>query len=177
MVAYETGFAALTPDGDVYSWGDERYAACLGREVSEDMPADQPALVTALQDLPTGPIVKIAAGGYMLAALTSGNDLYLWGGHPGRKAILPDVSDEPMPIDIDGRDVADVAVGDSHLVVLMIDGDIFVIGDNTNGQLGLPAKSVDTWTRVELDLKDDRRAVGVVAGPKNSFITVQNKAT
>lgn len=176
VVAYETGFAALTTAGDVYSWGDERYAACLGREVSEDMPADQPALVTALQDLPTGPISKIAAGGYNLAAMTSGNDLYLWGGHPGRKAILTDVTDEPMPIDIEGQDIADVAVGELHLVVLTTEGDIFAVGDNTNGQLGLPHRSVESWTRVELDLQDDQRAVGVAAGPKNSFIMVRKKA-
>lgn len=177
VVAYETGFAALTPAGDVYSWGDERYAACLGRDVSEDEPADQPALVAALRDLPTGPVVKVAAGGYVLTALTSGNDLYLWGGHPGRKAILAGVGDEPTPVDMDGRDIADVAVGESHLVVLATDGDVFVIGDNANGQLGLPDKSVESWTRVELDLQDGRRAVGVAAGPQNSFIMVQKKTT
>ncbi|ROW06516.1 hypothetical protein VMCG_04358 [Cytospora schulzeri] len=178
VVAYDAGFAALTVTGDVYSWGDERYAACLGRDVSaEDVPADQPALVTALQDLPTGPISKIAAGGYMLAALTSGNDLYLWGGHPGRKAIVADVADEPMPMDIDGRDIADVAIGESHLVVLTVDGDVFVIGDNTNGQLGLPDRSVVSWTQVKLDLQGGRRAVGVAAGPKSTLIIVQEKAT
>lgn len=34
LVAYETGFALLAADGCVYTWGDERYAACLGREVT-----------------------------------------------------------------------------------------------------------------------------------------------
>ncbi|KUI57734.1 Regulator of chromosome condensation [Cytospora mali] len=177
FTSYETGFAALTSAGDVYTWGDERYAACLGREVTEDTPAEQPALVTALQDLPTGPVSKIAAGGYMLAALTSGDDLYLWGGHPGRKAILADVADEPTPIDMDGRDIVDVAVGESHLVVLTTEGEVFVVGDNGNGQLGLPGKSVESWTRVELNLQDERRAVGVAAGPRNSFIIVQKRET
>lgn len=32
LVAYETGFAALSARGDVTTWGDERYCACLGRE-------------------------------------------------------------------------------------------------------------------------------------------------
>jgi hypothetical protein len=32
LLAYETGFVALTPDGQVFTWGDERYAACLGRD-------------------------------------------------------------------------------------------------------------------------------------------------
>lgn len=35
LVAYETGFAVLSARGDVLTWGDERYSACLGREVTD----------------------------------------------------------------------------------------------------------------------------------------------
>lgn len=35
LVAYETGFAALSSTGQVWTWGDERYEACLSREVSD----------------------------------------------------------------------------------------------------------------------------------------------
>lgn len=172
LVAYETGFAALTRTGDVYTLGDERYSACLGRETSPASPADEPGLVTALQDLPTGPISKIAAGGYVLAALTSGNDLYIWGGHPGRKTVPENITDEPIPVDIEENDIADVAVGETHIIALTTNGDVFVIGENGNGQLGLSSKSVDSWSRVSLDLKDDRRVVGVQAGARNSFLLV-----
>lgn len=34
LVAYETGFVALSHDGRVWTWGDERYSACLGRQVT-----------------------------------------------------------------------------------------------------------------------------------------------
>lgn len=172
IVAYETGFAALTRTGEVYTLGDERYSACLGRETSLASLADEPGLVTALQDLPTGPISKIAAGGYLLAALTTGNDLYIWGGHPGRKTVPAGISDEPTPVDIEENDIADVAVGETHIIVLTTDGDVFVIGENGNGQLGLPSKSEESWRRVLLDLQDDRRVVGVQAGPRNSFLLV-----
>lgn len=177
LVAYETGFAALTRKGDVYTLGDERYSACLGRETSPASPADEPGLVTALQDLPTGPISKIAAGGYVLAALTSGNDLYIWGGHPGRKTIPANVTDEPLPVDIEDNDIADVAVGETHIIALTTNGDVFVIGENGNGQLGLPSKSVDSWSRVSLNLKDDRTVVGVQAGARNSFLLVHKGST
>lgn len=171
-MAYEAGFAALTRTGDVYTLGDERYSACLGREVSSASPADELGLVTALQDLPTGPISKIAAGGYMLAALTTGNDLYIWGGHPGRKTVPEDISDEPTPVDIEENDIADVAVGETHIIVLTTNGEVFVIGENGNGQLGLPSKSEDSWTRVSPGLRDGRRVVGVQAGARNSFLLV-----
>jgi alpha-tubulin suppressor-like RCC1 family protein len=36
LVAYETGFAALSSTGQVWTWGDERYTACLGREPTQD---------------------------------------------------------------------------------------------------------------------------------------------
>lgn len=173
VVAYDTGFAVLTAAGSVYTWGDERYGACLGRDVSDDDPADRPGLVTALEDLPTGPISKIAAGGYMLAALTAGKDLYLWGGHPGRRTIPADVTDEPEPFVIDEQDVEDVAVGELHLIVLTTEGKVFVIGENKNGQLGLPVDSADSWSPVELGLQHNKRVVGVAAGPRSSFILVQ----
>lgn len=173
VVAYDTGFAALTSTGDVYTWGDERYGACLGRDVSEESPAEKPGLVAALQDLPTGPISKIAAGGYMLAALTAGNDLYMWGGHPGRKTVPTDISEEPTPVVIDEQDVADVALGEAHMIVLTTEGSVYVIGQNGNGQLGLPIESTDSWTQVDLDLGEGNGAVGVAAGPRNSFIIIQ----
>lgn len=34
LVAYETGFVALSRDGSVWTWGDERYSSCLGRPVT-----------------------------------------------------------------------------------------------------------------------------------------------
>lgn len=171
VVAYDTGFAALTSTGSVYTWGDERYGACLGRDVSDDSPADKPGLVIALEDLPTGAISKIAGGGYMLAALTTGKDLYLWGGHPGRKTVPADVTHEPAPVVIDEQDIADMAVGESHLIVLTTEDRVFVIGGNGNGQLGLPVHSADAWCPVEpIGLRGRGRAVGVAAGPRSSFI-------
>lgn len=173
VVAYDTGFAALTSAGDVYTWGDERYGACLGRDISEASPAEKPGLVTALKDLPTGPISKLAAGGYMLAALTAGNDLYLWGGHPGRKTVPTDISEDPTPVVIDEQDVADVALGEAHIIVLTTGGKVYVIGQNSNGQLGLSLESTDSWMRVDLNLSKGKRAVGVAAGPRNSFIIIR----
>lgn len=173
LVAYETGFMALTSRGNVYTWGDERYGACLGREPSKRSPANEPGLVIALQDLPTGPIVKVAAGGYTLAALTGGNDLYMWGGHLGRKDAPADLSDEPTPIDISDEDIADVAIGESHVLISTVSGRVLAVGANSNGQLGSLGKSVDSWTPVGLDLLVDTKVVQIAAGPRNSFVVAE----
>ncbi|KAL2021536.1 hypothetical protein VTK56DRAFT_7035 [Thermocarpiscus australiensis] len=177
LVAYETGFAALSSTGQVWTWGDERYAACLGRDPTDESPAETPGLVKDLEDLPTGPVTKLAAGGYVVAALTAGNDLYCWG-HAGRCSFLEDLSDTPSPVVIEDKDIVDVAVGDAHLVALTSDGEVYVIGDNRNGQLGLPVvASASTWTRVKLGsiIGASQSITGVAAGPRNSFLIVRNQ--
>ncbi|KLU89679.1 hypothetical protein MAPG_08649 [Magnaporthiopsis poae ATCC 64411] len=184
LVAYDVGFAALSAAGSVWTWGDDRYPGCLARPVAGSKSAESAGLVTDLEDLPTGKIKKIAAGGYLLAALTMGGDLYCWGGHPGRKAIIEgseDMLSGPVPVVVDeDADVADVAVGESHLIVLTDRNDVFVIGEDTNGQLGLGkdgSASVRSWTRVELpqSLVQLQEIVGVAAGARCSFIKMKNK--
>ncbi|KAK4214449.1 regulator of chromosome condensation 1/beta-lactamase-inhibitor protein II [Rhypophila decipiens] len=229
LIAYETGFVALSSKGTVYTWGDERYSACLGRQVTDDSPADQPSPITHLESPPTGKITKVATGcgtGTILAALTKGNDLYAWGQSPrtepcrrspsisscsisispsssslsspaataARTETKPNTSSrregavlsslnltaDPTPVDVaDWKDIADFAIGERHLLALTTEGELFVVGDNSNGQLGLPdvEQSTDVWTKVEID--DDRiksrEAVitGVVAGPRNSFVMIR----
>ncbi|KAK3344133.1 regulator of chromosome condensation 1/beta-lactamase-inhibitor protein II [Lasiosphaeria hispida] len=189
LVSFDTGFAALSSTGAVYTWGDERYAACLGREPTSESPASTPSLVSDLTNLPTGPITKLSAGGYLVAALTAGNDLYCWG-HPGRTpaSILSEVpmTESASPVVIDEFDIADVAVGEAHLVALTTTGEVFVLGDNSNGQLGLGPQvtAAAGWTRVSIGvdkelsgkgLSETKVVVGVAAGPRNSFLIVQNQ--
>lgn len=176
LVAYDAGFAALSTSGQVWTWGDERYASCLGRDGADARDCNTPSLVTGLLDLPTGPITKIAAGGYVVAALTSGNDLYVWG-HAGRAVAAGlsglEIADDPTPVVLEDRDIADIAVGEAHLVALATTGEVFVIGSNSNGQLGQPGtKSAETWTKLDLG---EKHVVAVAAGPRNSFSVVRSK--
>ncbi|ORY56116.1 regulator of chromosome condensation 1/beta-lactamase-inhibitor protein II [Pseudomassariella vexata] len=170
IVAYETGFAALSA-GQVWTWGDERYCACLGREVSESSPAEKPCLVIQLEGLPTGRIRKLAAAGYLLTAITEGDDLYAWGGHPGRPVIIEGISGSPSPVLVEENDIRDCAVGEFHVIVLTSHGDIFVIGDNVNGQLGYPIEKASSWTRVP-GIATGSTISAVVAGLRSSFIVV-----
>ncbi|KAK4186083.1 E3 ubiquitin-protein ligase HERC2 [Podospora australis] len=187
LIPFETGFAALlnSPSSapppppsfgslsatEVYTWGDDRFLPTLAREPTTSSPASCPGLVTYLQDLPTGPVTQIAAGGYLLAALTAGNDLYCWG-HAGRSPVAQylSLSDVPEPVIIgDDIEIVDMAVGMSHMIVLTTDGEVYVIGSNTNGQLGLSDTEIaKEWTRVDVP-SCEGRIRGVAAGPKASF--------
>jgi alpha-tubulin suppressor-like RCC1 family protein len=129
--------------------------------------------VEDLLDLPTGPIRKISSGGYVTAALTFGNDLYLWGGRPGQLKILEQLSGTPEPVDLDGQDVLDVAVGTDHILVLTTEHKLYVVGANRNGQLGLDLDQLSEWKEVALPL-DGKEIVSVHAGYKNSFLLLED---
>ncbi|KAM0554778.1 hypothetical protein ACHAPJ_006850 [Fusarium lateritium] len=177
IVAYDSGFVILLEDGSVLTCGDPRFRDCLGREVDESSPAHIPSLVPDLADLGE-PTKKVAAGGYTVAALTESGGAYLWGmespGSYGRHNAFTDLDAIPNYVEIDGdKDVQDIAVGESHAIALTTDGCVYVIGDNTNGQIGLgrdtrnPAKS---WSQIDFKPSAGWEIVAVEAGPKSSFI-------
>lgn len=108
-------------------------------------------------------------------AVTKGNDLYAWGGHPGRPALLPDISEIPIPIDVHEEDVVDCGVGEHHAIVLTPDGRVFITGDNTNGQLGISEPSMtQSWKQITLPDVALQSVVGVEAGGRTSFILVRH---
>ncbi|KAK0740245.1 hypothetical protein B0T18DRAFT_448926 [Schizothecium vesticola] len=154
LTSHATGFALLHPPSTVLTTSDLRFSSCLGRPPSSLSPST-PHPVPDLLDLPTGPVVKIASSssGYVLAALTAGGDLYAWG-HAGRASAAGlgglGVTGEVTPVVVEEHDIADVGVGEGHVVVLTTTGEVFGIGSNRNGQLGLGEgmEGAEEWTRV-----------------------------
>ncbi|KAI0472384.1 regulator of chromosome condensation 1/beta-lactamase-inhibitor protein II [Xylaria cf. heliscus] len=173
LVAYEAGFVALSRDGKVWTWGDERYSATLGRDITTSSPAERPGLVEDLDNLPSGKIKKIAAGGYIVLALTEGHDLYGWGGHPAHRPIIDTLSCSPNLVDVEENDILDFSVGETHMIVLTTDGDVYIIGENTNGQLGVPSEGTPEWKKVPLFSREEV-VVGVKAGQRSSFVVTKN---
>ncbi|KAJ4228069.1 hypothetical protein NW759_004156 [Fusarium solani] len=177
IAAYDGGFVILHEDTSVSTMGDPRFGDCLGREVDESSPADVPSLVSDLSDIGE-PIKKVAAGGYTLAALTEGGGLYLWGmqspGSQSRHQAFTDLSGMPNYVEVDGeKDVQDIALGESHAIALTTDGCVYVVGDNTNGQLGLGSSfksPVESWVKVPFITPPGWDIVGVEVGPRSSFI-------
>jgi len=137
-------------------------------------PAGLPVMLEDLSDLPTGPIVKISSGGYVTAALTSGNDLYVWGGRPGQSKLLEDLSGVPMPVDLNGEDIFDISVGMDHMIALSTERRLFLVGFGGNGQLGLAEKYLSEWTEVILPMESRKRIFSVHAGYKNSYVVVKD---
>ena len=159
-------------DGRYQKKGKNTSLHHLRRTDFSDSPAQLPCVVEDLSDLPTGPIRKISSGGYITAALTSGNDLYLWGGRPGQPKLLDQLSETPEPVDLDGQDVLDIAVGFDHMLALTTEHKLYVVGANRNGQLGLDVNESSVWMEMTLPL-EGKQIVSVHAGYKNSFLLIE----
>ncbi|TQW00010.1 hypothetical protein V2A60_005423 [Cordyceps javanica] len=179
LVGFDTGFAILYQDGVVATMGDARFPATLGRQVTEKEPAEAFASVDDLVQL-QDPVKHISACGYATAALTKMGSVYIWGQHPPsrkkERPFLPDLFAFANCTDIaDGRDIEDFALGETHAIALTSDAEVYVTGNNENGQLGMPSiTSTRTWTRLEFYLPQCSRIIGVAAGPHTSFLLVSN---
>jgi regulator of chromosome condensation len=144
-------------------------------------PAEEPQPVQALHDL-GDPVQKVAAGGYTVAALTKSGALYIWGMRPpgdtSKQPVIAGLDQIPNYTEVDeDKDVQDIAVGESHAIVLTTDGHVHVIGRNDNGQLGLgraTQASTESWTKLHLHHPPNHRVVSVSAGPRVSFILVSH---
>jgi alpha-tubulin suppressor-like RCC1 family protein len=80
--------------GEIYTWAtDRRYPECLGRD-PEEQPPEIPAKIPYFSETK---IVKVAAGGYMTAALSEDGELFLWGrSPPGAGGELTIFKSDPM---------------------------------------------------------------------------------
>ncbi|KAM5523161.1 hypothetical protein FOXYSP1_13504 [Fusarium oxysporum f. sp. phaseoli] len=171
ITAYDAGFIIFLEDETVLSCGHS------DRVIS---PANEPGIIQDLSDLGE-PIKKIAAAGYTAAALTESGGLYLWGmaapGSQSQHNVFQDISELPNYFEVDGdKDVQDIGIGESHAIALTTDGCIYVIGNNTNGQIGLGKDAQDpvsSWSKVDFTPPEGWAIVAVEAGPRSSFIVTK----
>ncbi|CAL3972815.1 unnamed protein product [Diplocarpon coronariae] len=173
IVANQTTFTALAKSGHIYTWGDGRYPNCLGRDIDGNS-ADVPGIVDDLVELAARGITKISSAGYVTAALTKDNDVYVWGGRAGQKPMLEGLGGTPIPLDLDGEDFFDVAVGMDHMLIVTTGQKLFAVGSGKSRQLGLDVEEAEDWIEVKLPLQEGQRIVGIHAGYKNSFVLVDN---
>ena len=174
-----TGFTALTTTDEVLTLGSALHPQALGRTSTPANPAEVPSPVSFLGGIS---IDKIAAGGWLGAAVSEDRDLYVWGGQAGaakRLNALPKFSDgeEVRLVDINGGvDVVDVGVGSDHIIALTGDGEVWVTGESDCGQLGTGTTTFEgNWVRVRGDWEANGRVVGVGCGAWCSWVLVDSR--
>lgn len=180
LLANGANFILLTEDGDVYTWGDPRFRT-LARPISgtDATPADKPGQVEALGGLKIASIQCAQGVGWLASALSEDGALYLWGScMPGEDGVIQCLREagpgEVALVDIlpehegaEPLDIVSAGVGRNHVAVVTSDGQLFVVGDNNSGQLGLGQQEsfVEEWSRVAALPSIER----VVAGPQALF--------
>lgn len=132
---------ALCSDGTVATWG-WNYAGSLGNGNATDSPV--PVLVDTSGVLAGKTVVAIDAGWHHSIALCSDGTVVTWGwngygGQLGNNSSLS--SSVPVAVDTSGvlygKQVAAIAAGGNHNLVLCRDGSLVTWGDNTVGLLGI----------------------------------------
>lgn len=200
LLANNAGFTLLTSNGEVYTWGDERFPECLGRDVTPGTsPARKPYIVEELTGLG---VKKIVSRGWSSGCITQGGECYFWGGRPGRsddwrggeghvvESILglPPMSGAEVEdthvvkmaaIDVVGREIhaADVALGNNHaLIVREGERELWGIGSNAYGQMPFSPTRLSAqlffnkWIQV-VQAMGDERISEVAAGDETTFFT------
>ncbi len=188
-LASSTTFTSLTPS-QILTWGSPLHSA-LGRHPTAENPASTPGPVLALGGIR---IRKISTRGWITAALSTDDELYLWGGRAeerkrigpfrrrreGEDVVLVELGrekereregmteDEILDRDVNngtlgfegGRDydddddddddgIVDVAVGESHILILTTRGRVYAVGEGKWGQLGTGRRKLEgEWVLV-----------------------------
>jgi len=121
---------ALKSDGSVWSWGWNAYGQ-LGDGTTTNR--DTPVSVNGLTD-----IITIAGGGAHTVALKADGTLWAWGYNNYGQLGDNSNSNRSAPVRVSGylSDVAAIAAGGYHTVILKRDGTVWTFGCNLFGQLG-----------------------------------------
>ncbi len=158
IVAGTTYLFYLSPDGDLYAWGDNRHGV-LGVNLPVSV-LPTPTFVmgnVAKVETSRGTDYEDGCAEWMTAIVTKDGKLYTVGvntlGQLGRNGIQSDNVLGLVPFD---RAITDVSVGHDHTLVLDADGVLWGVGSNTNGQMGGEwlGSSHTTFCRVASNVAD-----------------------
>ena len=161
--------AASGPTGDVYSWGaGTNYALGTGSTEPQVAP-------TRIETLHGKRVVSLSAAKFHSAAVTEDGQLYTWGfgrsgrlGHPGLHLHSGEsaVISPRLVAGLGRRQVVAVAAAKHHTLLCTVAGEVWAMGSNRHGQLGLSASDTQPEPRRIGALR--ARVIAVAAANKHS---------
>lgn len=177
--------AALSTDGKVYAWGTFRDSrGVLGYDAKGTMIQEKPTLIDGLAK---EKIVQIAAGANHLMAINEKGELFSWGcgeqGQLGRRILERHRRTGLRPTNITPRDgrsrafITKVICGSYHTLAIRKDGNVYAMGLNNFGQLGL-GDHEERQTAELIDGKEiwggEAKVVDAGAGEHHSMVLLDN---
>ncbi|KAH7485688.1 putative E3 ubiquitin-protein ligase HERC3 [Phytophthora ramorum] len=187
-------FAAITEDGDLFTWGD-RSGGRLGYAPADGEPRRVacPQRVFALEQQT---IIQVACGAFHTLVTDLNGHVFAWGSNSrGQLGFLspatPSTAVEIPTVvaDLRGTYMSSVACGEYHSLALSSDGRVFSWGCNKYGELGRPAEGLldmaqprqlgADWTGWAMDLKSrigagEKSVVRRIAAGKDHSLAISS---
>jgi len=144
--------AAITIDGDLYTWGLNRFGELGHGDYSYwetdtyrhyiDNDRSTPTRVASLSN-----VVAVSLGFSHSAAITADGDLYTWGKNSDGQLGLGDTTDRATPTKVQSvSNVTAVSLGGEQSAAITADGDLFTWGQNFCGELGYSSDDYHVWS-------------------------------
>ncbi|KAK3591313.1 hypothetical protein CHS0354_028420 [Potamilus streckersoni] len=141
---------ALTDNGMIFSWGDNRFCQLgLGNSMEN---CDKPNPIQCLQGIP---VAQVATGGCHSFILSQSGQVFGWGKNSFGQLGISDEKDRPHPSlckSLKNQKVKYITCGEDHTVALTQDGGVFTFGSGTYGQLGHGMKNNEILPRKVIEL-------------------------
>lgn len=119
---------------------------------------------------------EVSAGGNHTLAVTTNSELFGWGSNAvGQLGLGPglEMEKEDLPILIDVGDdqttVQSVSAGEYHSLVLSDNGEVYAMGHNSNGVLGLGSRVKETYIYEPTPVTFFAPVTELAAGGKHSL--------
>jgi X-linked retinitis pigmentosa GTPase regulator len=143
--------ACILNGGDFYVWGSWKYGAVGSNEKDADSNIFSYTPVKFRFRLGREKVrmTRVVCGKKCTWVIDEKERLFVWGKNESGELGVGDFERRDAPEVVMGR-VAQVAVGEDHLLVLGKKGDVFAAGRNLEGQLGIPGiKFLPKFKKVE----------------------------
>lgn len=169
---------ALLADGTIYSWGLDNYG-----QLGNDIALTNKYQAQKVDGITTA--IAISAGGEHAMALLSGGTVKVWGkGSAGQMGNGTTVTANPVPVTASATgfsDIVKIAAGYDHCMALKSNNDVYLWGENYNGQLGRGNPPNPAYTSSAIPLKSSGMSGGniidISAGNQFSLVLRNDNKT
>ncbi len=126
------------------------------------------------KDISTREMKKIAAGYYSSFFIAPDGSVYAAGSNMyGQLGLSNTIGNQSSPIKMQlpaGTEAVGVAAGNNHTLVLDSDGNVYGVGKNNDGELGIGSTSELEETPVKMQLPTGSKIVRIAAGHYHSLL-------
>jgi alpha-tubulin suppressor-like RCC1 family protein len=173
IVAGAANTAALSKQGEVYTWGRNNYGQLgIGSHANKSEPVH-------VQSLEGKGVKAISLKDQHMLALTKEMQVYAWGYNTNCQLGTGDTESKSVPTlvgDLSDKQIQAITVGSSHSFALNSKGEVYGWGLNSSGQLGLGNEDFRQRKPVLLGTLLDKQIHIITSGMNSTFaLTLENE--